>query len=83
MSLAVQIIKIYTLLVFIRALLSFSDLPRYAWRDLLDRITEPPAILGRSIVRKLFPSRAFSFDIGPVSGLLVCLVIVYVLKILF
>ena len=83
MTIILKLVQIYTLLVFVRCLLGFADVRQNQWVVLLARLTEPAVRLGKSIVGKLFPNRRFSFDISPLSGLIVMLLILYILRIIF
>jgi hypothetical protein len=78
-----KILQVYTLVVFVRALLPLFTKAQNRWTVLLDRVCEPALKMGRAAAAKVLPDRRFSFDVGPVAALLLMLLILFVLKIIF
>ena len=78
-----KIIQVYALLTFVWALLSLADTPQNRWMVLLERIVEPAVRTGRSIAAKVLKGRRMPFDIGPLSGVLLTLLVLFVFNIIF
>ncbi len=78
-----KILQVYTLIAFINCIVSFSSLAQNRWTVLLSRICEPACATGRSIAAKVLKNKQFSFDIGPLAGLLLLLLTLFVIQIIF
>lgn len=82
-SILLKVLQIYTLIAFINCLVSFSSLTQNRWTVLLSRICEPACAAGRFIAAKMLKNKRFTFDIGPLAGLLLLLLTLFVINIIF
>lgn len=70
-----QLFKLYALVLLVNMLLPYFLKTQKPWTAVLAKICEPALSVGRAAAAKILPNRTFSFDIGSVAAIVLCLVI--------
>ncbi|MBQ6951476.1 MAG: hypothetical protein IJN44_08285 [Clostridia bacterium] len=66
---------LYTLALLVNFLVPFFTKKEQPWIKLLAQICEPAVNVGKIVTKKIFGDKEFSFDMGALMAVIVCIVI--------